>query len=132
MTKPRKKGIGPEDKIHLAFGQIIQKYQFYNKLKVCAWTYFPAGELRTHSTGVLLKKKGLQRGFPDYLFIKPEVEGNAEMIWLEFKAEKGTQSEHQINFQVSCDLTSNMRYYLPRSVEEGVKILEKEGILITQ
>lgn len=126
-----KRGIGQEDKIHINFGQLIQQYEFYRKLKNCPhWSYQPFGEQRSKLTGGLLKKKGTKKGVPDYLFIKDN-KGIAEMIWLEFKAEKGKQSAEQFNFQITCDHMKNMRYYLPRSVEEGLKIIEQEGILIT-
>lgn len=125
----RKKGIGQEDKIHLQFGQLIQKYKLYNRLKNClVATYMPFGEKRSLATGVLLKKKGTIRGIPDWLFIKNNG-GIIEIIWLEFKAEKGKQSPEQIDFQKMCLPIKNMRYYLPRSVNEGLEILEQEGIL---
>lgn len=125
----RKRGIGAEDRIHMDFGLLIQKYKFYNKLKNCpVATYMPFGEKRTLATGVLLKKKGTIRGVPDWLFIKDN-NGAAEFIWLEFKAEKGKQSPEQLDFQKMCDSFGNMRYYLPRSVNEALKILEKEQLL---
>jgi len=128
--KPRKLGIGAEDKIHINFGQLIQRYKFYNKLKAPIATYMPFGEQRSAKTGALLKKKGTIKGVPDWLFIKDE-EGSAKMIWLEFKAEKGVQSNEQFDFETNCQHFKNMKYYLPRSVAEGIKILEQEGILLT-
>lgn len=126
-----KRGMGEEDKIHVQFGQLIQQYDFYHKLKNCPhWSYQPFGEQRSKLTGGLLKKKGTKKGVPDYLFIK-NVNGVAEFIWLEFKALKGKQSDEQFNFQITCEHLKNMTYYLPRSVEEAVKILEQEQILIT-
>ena len=123
-----KRGIGKEDQMHINFGLLMQHYEFYKKLKCSHWSYQPFGEQRTKLTGALLKKKGTKKGVPDYLFIKNK-EGIAEMIWLEFKAEKGKQSEEQLKFQTTCELFKNMNYYMPRSVEEAIKILEKEQIL---
>lgn len=129
MPYPKRRGMGAEDKIHVQFGLLIQRYKFYNKLKNCSIaTYMPFGERRTLATGALLKKKGTIRGVPDWLFIKDN-NGAAEFIWLEFKAEKGKQSPEQVDFQKVCDKTKNMRYYLPRSVAEGIGILERENLL---
>ena len=126
----KRKGLGPEDKIHVNFGQLVQQYDFYRKLKNCPfWSYQPFGEQRSKLTGGLLKKKGTKKGVPDYLFIKDN-KGTAEMVWLEFKAEKGKQSVEQFDFEVNCQHLKNMSYYLPRSVEEGLNALRQEGILI--
>lgn len=120
--------MGEEDRMHVQFGQLMLQYEFYNKSKWIFFTYLPFGEQRTKLTGGLLKKKGCKRGVPDFLFIR-EKNKVAEMIWLEFKTDKGKQSREQFNFQVNCEHVGNMRYYLPRSVEEAVKIVEEIGLI---
>jgi hypothetical protein len=125
----RRRGLGLEDKIHTIFGQLVQQYKAYKKLNCSIATYMPFGEKRNLATGALLKKKGAIRGVPDWLFIKDNG-GNAEMIWLEFKTEKGKQSTEQQEFEFKCKQLKNARYYLARSVEDGLKVLEKEKLII--
>ena len=134
MTKQRKKiGIGPEGTMHKNFARLVRQYEAYNRLKDCAaWTYNAAGEKRSIMTGALLKAKGLAKGWPDYLFIKSVAKKKqfiAEFIWIEFKAPNGKQSDEQFDFEVTCQHMQNMRYYLAYSVEQAIKILEKEGFL---
>lgn len=119
-----RKGIGIEDKMHISFGQLIQQYEFYSKLDCNFWSYQAGGEKRNISTGAMLKKKGLKRGVPDYLFI----DGN-QLVWLEFKTPTGKQSKEQKEFQEMCKATDNMFYYVVRSIEEGLKILKDHLII---
>lgn len=125
-----RRGIGEEDKIHIGFGQIVAKYEHFKALNCLTWSYQAGGEKRNIQTGAMLKKKGLKRGTPDYSFIK-SVDGQCHFIWIEFKTKSGKQSEEQKEFEEMCSKTNNMRYYIARSIEEGINILTKENILQT-
>jgi hypothetical protein len=129
MKNKRKIGIGPEGKLHKNFAQCIFKYEFYKKTDPSlVWSYSGSGEKRSMATGALLKAKGLRKGFPDYHF-KVTRRGISHNIWLEFKAGKNQQTLEQKEFQNRCEMAKNEAYYLVRSVEEGIRVLEKEEIL---
>jgi len=120
--------LGKEDIMHKNFGGLLKQYQAYGKLD-CQWfSYDASGEYRKKTTGALLKAKGLNPGHPDYQFRK--IKGDVmHHIYIEMKVEKGKQSENQKKFEETCGDSINNRYYLAYSVEEALKILEKEEIL---
>ena len=139
----RKIGIGVEGCLHKQFGSLINKYEALNKLNCIFWTYSAAGEKRTITTASLLKAKGLQSGQPDYHFIKrvnliyDHLLRNIDFtIYLEFKkpkttTAKGKQSESQKDFEARFKDSDNSKYYVVYSVDQALKVLEKEGILLT-
>lgn len=125
--------LGIEDIIHQKFAAQVKQLELYNKLNCIWWSYDASGEKRSPITGSLLKSKGLNSGQADYHFIT--LRGDiAHIIYIEFKRPKigtkpaGKQSENQIKFQQRLK-ASNIKYYLAYSVDEGIKILEKEGII---
>ena len=121
------KGLGQEDHIHKSFAAIVKGYEVFNRLNCSFWSYDASGENRNAKTGALLKAKGLKKGQPDYHF-KTLREGITHYIYIEFKTDKGKQSDSQKAFEKDC-VGSNEKYYIARSVEEGLDILKKEGIL---
>ena len=54
------------------------------------YTHIASGEYRTPSTAARLKRMGVNRGFPDFIFIGP-----GEVFFLELKREGGGLSEDQ-------------------------------------
>lgn len=129
----RKKGIGQEDRMHIQFGCLLQKYEKFKKMpRVISWTYLPMGEYRKPTTASMLKKKGVKSGYPDYVFfIFDKKKLGVDVIFLEMKTEIGKQQQTQKDFQLAFMGATNAEYFLARSVAEAVKILEQEGILIT-
>lgn len=127
----KKIGIGSEGKIHKDFANIIKQYEFYQKLDCLFWTYNASGEHRNSITGALLKAKGLACGFPDYIFFKKILleEYYVEVVFIEFKAGKGKQSDSQKKFQAKFEGLRNAHYYLCYSVEEALKVLRDEEVL---
>lgn len=152
----KKRGLGPEDKIHKNFAALVRQYEGYGKLKCDYWSYDASGEKRTAMTASLLKSKGLRSGKSDYLFIKNKVCGRrsnneplfeTHYLWLEMKKPKtgridfsksntpkiwspaGKQSEDQKKFGDIFSNSTNSRYALVYSVEEAINILIEEGIL---
>jgi hypothetical protein len=124
-----KKGLGKEDMMHKNFGGLLRQYQAYGRLD-CEWfSYDASGEYRKQTTGALLKAKGLAPGKSDYEFKKLKND-TMHHIYIEMKAGKGKQSEYQKKFEETCRDSVNNTYYLAYSVEEAIKILEKEKILI--
>ena len=146
----RKRGLGPEDLIHKEFGALIRRYEALGKLDCAYWSYDASGEKRTAMTASLLKAKGLNGGKADYLFIKTcDIKGIIIdfYFWIEFKKPKtgridftkpttpkiwssaGKQSDTQKAFQEIFKNSSNSKYYIAYSVNEALKILEKEGVI---
>lgn len=127
MMKIKRRGLGQEDQLHKKFANTVRGYESFGKLKCQWWSYDASGENRKLETGALLKAKGLRPGKSDYEFkiIKKTV---AHYVYIEFKTEKGKQSESQKAFEETCT-ASNEAYYIARSVQEGIDILIKEGIL---
>lgn len=123
----RRKGLGEECRIHKAFATIVKGYDAYKQLD-CSWfSYDASGEKRDLITGALLKAKGLKPGSPDYSF-KVIRKNIAHYIYIEFKTPKGKQSPNQKLFEKSC-VGVNEKYYIARSVQEGLDILRHERIL---
>ena len=122
--------LGKEDIMHKNFAQQMALFGIYKQLnKDCVWYgYNAAGEYRKPQTGALLKAKGLARGEPDYC-VRLKIGDIMHHIYIEFKAGKNKQSEHQIEFEKTCEDVVNERYYLAYSVDEAISILEKEGVI---
>lgn len=123
----KRRGLGLEDALHKKFAALLRGYESLNLLKATWWSYDASGENRTIKTGSLLKAKGLNPGKSDYEF-KYIKEGITHLLYLEFKTLKGKQSSNQIKFEALC-IGSNEDYYIVRSVDEALKILEKHGII---
>ena len=126
---PRRRGLGEEDLMHKSFASITRQYEGYKKLN-CSWiSYDASGEKRTAKTGALLKSKGLKPGKADFEIIT--IKNNiSHHYYLEFKTSKGKQSSNQKIFEECC-VGSNQHYYIVRSVEEAINLLEREGIIKT-
>lgn len=144
----RKIGIGKEGQIHKNFAGIVKQYEAIKRLNCLFWTYNAGGEKRTPITGALLKAKGLACGFPDYVFfsrIQPKGNTYCRVVFIEFKQEKGKQSDSQKEFQAKFNCSQeipnlveswqsqdlmNVSYHVCRSVEEGLKVLQHWSIII--
>lgn len=134
LVKKRKQ---PEGEIQSKFGQMLNgnlKHRLSPNL--IYWTYSSAGEKKPIRTAVLQKRKGVIPGDSDYRF---EILRKSECgcgndyqytIYLEFKSQKGSLTPGQKTFKEKHSNIKNVICYYPRSVEEGIKILEKEGILL--
>lgn len=129
MILKRKIGIGVEGKIHKDFANLVKQYEFYKKLDCIWWSYSASGEYRKPTTGALLKAKGLKTGFPDYWFIY-RIENIDYNLYIEFKANKGKQSENQLDFENKFKDSKNSFYYLARSVKEAINILTKHKLIL--
>lgn len=123
-----RKGLGNEDLLHKQFASLMKKYEDFNKLNSVWYSYDASGENRALKTGALLKAKGLKPGKSDYEFkiIKKNI---AHHIYLEFKTDKGRQSESQKDFEKTC-FAANEHYYIVRSVKEAVDVLVEQDILV--
>ena len=115
-----------EDAIHKQIGSYLRAS--HRQLKGCGlvyYTYSPAGEKRHIRTAVTLKKKGVQRGDPDYRleFIKNDVQ---YVLYVEIK--RSTRSkltkEQQAFFEAKKNV-KNVRCYVAYSVEDFANYLKQ-------
>ncbi len=72
------------------------------------------GAFKTEGGGFM---KFGQRGSPDIFVVKA-----GQIIGLEVKAPKGTQSDYQLSWQISFQEAGGL-YYIVRSLDEVIKIL---------
>lgn len=139
-----------EKRLQMDFGKILYGFEQYNKFSpnLIKFSYIANGEKRPgevkelpNKKGKLIKKhisrvgrelkiKGVRKGIFDYFFcIKKD--GLGFDIWLEAKAPDGKMTKEQLEFKKKAEGIYNIKIYEFRSVHEGVRYLEKEGILIT-
>ncbi len=123
----RRRGLGEEDLMHKTFGGLLKVYEGMGKLNCQHYSYDASGEKRDLKTGALLKAKGLKPGAADYSFkmIKDNI---AHYTYIEFKTQKGKQSDNQKLFEKGC-CADNEDYYIVRSVNEAITILEEKRII---
>ena len=87
------------------------------------WTYDASGEKRSGATGSLLKDKGLKSGTPDYL-LRVVINGLHHFCYIEVKTEFGKLQPNQKEFAKKCSDIKNTHWYLARSVNEFLHIVE--------
>lgn len=123
LAKPKRKQI--EGRQQVRFGSFLRTSKFSNNL--IFFTYSASGEKKPMRTAVNQKRKGLQRGEPDYRFeIK---DGNSmRLVYIEFKSTKGSLSSEQKQFFANHEGLGNVKCYIARSADEAVRILEQEKI----
>jgi hypothetical protein len=122
-----RRGLGQEDIMQKQFGTLIKRYEGLRKLNCSWWSYDSSGEYRTLKTGALLKAKGLRPGKSDYEF-KYTKDNISHHVYIEFKTEKGKQSDNQKAFEKTCD-ADNEHYYIVRSIVEAMNVLSTHNIL---
>jgi hypothetical protein len=126
----KKIGIGAEGLIHKNFADLLRVKEYLKQINCVFWSYNAAGEKRSPITGALLKAKGLKTGQADYTFYYQNRNSyNVNILFLEFKAKKGKQSESQKDFESKFEAKDNVNYEVCYSVDEAVSVLEKFGIM---
>ena len=116
-----------EDKIHKEFSKQIYLLENTRNLNCIHWGYSGSGEKRNLITGALLKAKGLKRGEPDYHFYYTK-NNLLFVLFLEFKSQKGKQSDEQKHFENKFKGLENCNYFIVKSAKEGIDILKEVGI----
>jgi hypothetical protein len=110
-----------EDAFHKQINQYLTILQSQGKINT--YTYNASGELRTKTTGSLLKAKGLKKGLPDY-WIRKSNNNICYNIFLEAKVGKNKQTKEQIEFQDSTKDNCNEFYSVVRNIEDVQKEIE--------
>lgn len=88
------------------------------------WSHFPAGEFRETPTGERLKRQGLHKGWPDYLFISP----TGQLHCLELKRGRAPLTPEQEGFRDFCK-AHGVPWIVARSYDEAIAAVTKWGLL---
>jgi len=96
LPRTKRKRFASEMATHVAVADMLRKLA----MPGWWWSTIPSGEMRTETTGALLKRLGLKRGIPDFLFIGP----SGTHRWMELKraGNGGRLSPDQLEFQGMC------------------------------
>jgi hypothetical protein len=108
----------PEDILHKQIAQYLSI--LLNQKRIDFYTYNASGELRTKTTGALLKKKGLQKGIPDFTIDK-SVNNIKFNLHLEAKVGKNKQTKEQKEYEERAEKNNNEMYRVVRNIEEVEK-----------
>lgn len=91
--------------------------------KELLWSHFPAGEKRAAKTAALLKRMGLQRGWPDFILIL----GGGRAAFIELKVGDGKLSERQEEHEAKAQALGAL-WAECHSLNEVQAVLEMWGI----
>lgn len=134
---PKKKNRQLEGMEQSLFGQLLNGiYRPRLSKNLIYWTYSGAGEAKSLSTGVMQKRKGLQKGDWDYRFEIAELSKCGcnnriqRTIYIEFKTKTGSLTKEQKTLLDRRGSLDNVASYRAETAEEGIKILLKEKVLI--
>jgi hypothetical protein len=105
----------PEDTLHKQMNQYLSILQ--NQKRIDHFTYNASGELRTKTTGALLKAKGLKKGLPDYT-VRKTTDNVGFTLHLEAKAGNNKQTAEQKEFQATTIESCNEMYSVVHNIEE--------------
>ena len=78
---------------------------------------------KDHARMMMLKKMGMLPGVSDLVLISKN-----DVLFLEIKTPKGTQSENQKIFENRIDKTCGY-YYVVRAVDDVIEVLRSHGII---
>ena len=113
-----------EDIIHKQIGSYLRAYSRQLKEQgLTYYTYSPAGEKRHIRTAVTLKKKGVQRGDPDYRlqFVK---KGVMYTLFIEVKRSKRSKlTKEQTSFFSAHEDLKNAKCYVAYGLKDFIKIV---------
>ena len=112
VSRPR------ETALHLAVAELLRRHC----LSSWRWSHFPAGEARDVRTGAKLKRMGLQRGWPDFLLIRPARGTRGTLHCLELKRIGEDLSEDQQAFADWCAANA-IPFEVARTSGEALAIL---------
>ena len=96
-----------------AFHAVVADYLRASLPAGWRWSTFPAGELRTERTAALLKRLGVQPGWPDIIVQLPD----GRDLHLELKAPKGVLSPDQKAHQAACEAVG-APYVVARTLDD--------------
>jgi hypothetical protein len=117
-ARPRKavQALPRERVLHVAVADILRRH--------CRpqwrFSHFPAGEARDARTGAMLKKMGLQRGWPDFLLIAPD--GRLHALELKRGADAALTPE-QAEFRDFC-IAAGIPHIVAGSIDRVLEALE--------
>jgi hypothetical protein len=122
---PPKLKLGEEDTACYYFTQEMRRLTMAGRVH-CTWCHIPNEGRRSQLEGYRVKAVGLIPGAPDYFFAKKD-----EVVFIEFKAKKGSLAPTQRIYQKWC-IWLGIKYYIMKSPEEAVKLLGALGFIILE
>jgi len=94
LPRTRRSHYAYEKAIHIAIADLLR----LDAKPGLLWTHIASGEYRTDATAALLKRLGVQPGWPDLMFV--DVAG--AVAFMEFKRRGGRLSPEQDKFRAAC------------------------------
>jgi hypothetical protein len=88
------------------------------------WSHLPSGDKRHPITAMRLKRMGLRRGLPDFIFLCSD----GHTAWLELKRPNGKLSVEQAAFLDFCQARGDS-VLLARTYDDAVALLQDLGVL---
>lgn len=133
----RRKPIQHEERMCMDFIKLLTLDRSLRKYKKFVF-HLPLGGKRDVRTGAKLKAMGTQAGMADYMVIKPMFQNNDiktnelqtdvyilnSILFLEFKYDKGKQSESQKEFE-KLSIECGHIYKVVYSIEEAISEIKK-------
>lgn len=111
-----------EEQMSVELADKLRELTLQKKL-ACVWCHLPNEGKRGLLTAIIVKAMGMIPGAADFLFCWGE--GSA---FIELKAGKNKQSDHQKNFQAWCE-DNDVPYALCYSAEEAISKLKQWGLI---
>lgn len=133
------------------FCKLIRAWETAGRMVGVRWCHVPNGGKRTQWEGVTFKAMGVQPGWPDYQFERPNGDGTSKIVYVEMKGwnggnekiindkngnlkvivtpyNKGELSSTQLQFEHECK-TSNTPYIAAWYYKDALDFLIEHGII---
>jgi len=123
----RQRGVAPptptENKLHEALVYLIDKWPAPGS--TWEWTHIASGEKRDIVTAMRLKRMGVKRGWPDFIFVE---RARKQVFFLELKRKGEWLSEDQERISAHL-MESGCGYLCTDSFDTAVGALKDMGVL---
>lgn len=130
LGKQSKKRRQPEGLLQTSLGEMLKGIWAYRfNPNMIYWTYSGAGERKPLKTGILQKRKGLNKGDFDYRFEFRD--GNImRVVYLEAKSSTGSLTKEQKEFMINHQDLDNVVCGTAKSIEEASEFLLSNKVFV--
>src|SRR5947207_14883181 len=112
--------VPKELELHMPVAKLLREHC----LPSWRWTHIPSGEVRDILTASKLKQMGLQRGWPDFIFISP----HGSIRCLELKRPGGKLTREQEAYRLWC-VQHGVPYTVACTIDQVLEALAFWGCL---